>query len=134
MANRQPDAAGLLAFLWDHFDADTASDEDLEYLSVATDEAASAAFKLSTLISGIGCLIDEDRGPEDAPECGALQDARQTTLLYHIADEVETIARLARIGAESEGRLRFRMKERLATSTSRRIKQDSQSSTDKAIA
>jgi len=131
MANRQPDAAGLLAFLWDRFDTNTASDEDLEYLSVATEEAASAAFKLSTLISGIGCLSDEARGPEDAPECRALQDARQTTLLYHIADEVETIARLARIGSESEGRLRFRLKDRLATSTSHRIKQDLQSSTDK---
>ncbi|MFJ1214522.1 hypothetical protein [Burkholderia pyrrocinia] len=129
MANRQPDAAGLLAFLWDHFDADTASDEDLEYLSVATEEAARAAFRLSSIVSGIGSLIDDDRGAEDKPECGALQDATQSTLLYHIADEVEAIARLAHIGSESEGRLRFRLKGKLADRNSRRIQRDLQSST-----
>ncbi|PAJ77312.1 hypothetical protein CJO71_30160 [Burkholderia ubonensis] len=134
MANRQPDAAGLLAFLWDHFDADTASDEDLEYLSVATEEAANAAFRLSTVISGISCLIGDDRGIHDTPECGALQDATQSTLLHHIADEVEAIARLAHIGAESEGRLRFRLKERLATNSSRRIKHDLQSSSQREAA
>ncbi|WP_124581858.1 hypothetical protein [Burkholderia contaminans] len=129
MSKRQPDAAGMLAFFWDHFDATAASDEDLEYLSVATEEAANAAFKLSTLISGVGCLIDEDRGPNNDPECGALQDASQTTLLHHIADEVETIARLARIGGEAEGRLRSRLKERLAAGRSRRTHTPEQSST-----
>ncbi|AOJ87467.1 hypothetical protein WS87_12665 [Burkholderia sp. MSMB0856] len=134
MANRQPDAAGLLAFLWDHFDANTASDEDLEYLAVATGEAVNAAFKLGTVISGIACLVGDDRGADDNPECGALQDGSQSTLLHFIADEVETIGRLAYIGSESDFRLRTRLKERLATSTSRRIKYDLQSSTDKGAA
>ncbi|KVG31994.1 hypothetical protein [Burkholderia diffusa] len=134
MANRQPDAAGLLAFLWDRFDANAASDEDLEYLAVATAEAANTAFRLGTVISGIASLVGNDRGAEDAPDCGALQDRSQATLLHYIADEIETIGRLAHIGSESDFRLLARLKERLATSTSRRIKQDLQSSTDKAVA
>jgi hypothetical protein len=134
MANRQPDAAGLLAFFWGRFDTDAASDEDLEYLSVATEEAANAAFRLSTVISGIGCLIGDDRGVEDKPECGALQDGSQSTLLHLIADEVEAIARLAHIGSESEGRLRARLMEKLVVCNSRRIQRGLQSSSDKEAA
>ncbi|VWM20556.1 hypothetical protein [Burkholderia lata] len=134
MANRQPDAAGLLAFFWDRFDASAASDEDLAYLSVATDEAANAAFKLSAHIAGLACLIDGDRGIDDKPQCGSLQDADQTALLYRIADEVEAIARMAHVGGEAESILRFRLMEKLATSNSRRVQRGLQSSPDKAIA
>lgn len=129
MSKRQPDAAGMLAFFWDHFDATAASDEDLEYLSVATEEAATAAFRLSTIISGISSLIGGDRNTEGNPQCGALQDEDQSTLLYHFADEVEAIARLAHIGSESDFRLRTRLKERLAAGRSRRTHTPEQSST-----
>ncbi|WP_431226810.1 hypothetical protein [Burkholderia contaminans] len=134
MANRQPDPAGLLAFFWDRFDSSAASDEDLAYLSLATDEAANAAFKLSAHIAGVACLVDSDRGIDNKPQCGSLQDADQTALLYRISDEVEAIARMAHIGSESESILRLRLAERLSASNSRRVQRGLQSSTEKATA
>ncbi|WP_175872683.1 hypothetical protein [Burkholderia sp. BCC0397] len=129
MSKRQPDAAGLLAFFWGRLDTNTASDDDLMYLSGAADEAANAAFKLSAHIADVAGLIDGDRGIDGKPQCGSLQDADQTALLYRISDEVEAIARMAHIGSESESILRFRLMEKLETSNSRRIRTAEQSST-----
>lgn len=134
MGKRQPDATGLLAFFWDRFDSRAASDDDLAYLSAATGEAANMAFTLSAHIAGLAGLIDGDRGLEDKPKCGSLQDADQTALLYRIADEVEAIARIAHIGSESECLLRMRLTEKLAAGKSRRIQGGLQSSTDKEAA
>ncbi|KVF38051.1 hypothetical protein [Burkholderia vietnamiensis] len=131
---RQPDAAGLLAFFWDHFDANAATDEDLKYLSGAAEEVAHAAWTLSSHISGIGGLIERDRGFEDKPQCGELQDSDQAALLYRIASELEAIGHLAYIGCESNSLLSTRLMERLATSNSRRVQRGLQSSTDKEAA
>lgn len=128
MSKRQPDAAGLLAFFWDHFDATAATDEDLEYLSGASSEVAHAAWTLSSHISGIGGLIERDRGFEGKPQCGELQDADQTALLYRIAGELEAIGHLAYIGSESDSVLRARMAEKLAAGKSRRVRIPEQSS------
>ncbi|AOJ86145.1 hypothetical protein WS87_05415 [Burkholderia sp. MSMB0856] len=127
MSKRQPDAAGLLAFLWDRFDAETASDEDLAYLSAASEEAANMAFKLSDHVAGIGCLIDYDRGAET--RCGSLQDSEQASLLFRLADEIAAIGHMASIGSESESRLRHRISARLDAGKSRRIRTSEQSST-----
>lgn len=131
---RQPDAAGLLAFFWDHFDANAASDEDLEYLSGAAGEVAHAVWTLSSHISGIGGLIERDRGFEGRPQCGELQDADQAALLYRVASELEAIGHLAYIGSESDSLLRSRLVERFAANRSRRIRTAEQSSTDKEAA
>lgn len=129
---RQPDAAGLLAFFWDHFDANAATDEDLEYLSGAAEEVAHAAWALSSHISGIGGLIERDRGFEGKPQCGELQDSDQAALLYRVASELEAIGHLAYIGSESDSLLCARLAERFAKDKSRRIRTAEQSSIDKA--
>lgn len=129
MSKRQPDAAGLLTFLWDRFDVKAATDEELQYLSAASEEAANAAWRLSEHISGVGGLIQYDRGSDDKPKCGALQDTDQAGLLYRIANELETIGRLAYIGSESDYALRTRLTEKLAASKSRRTRIPEQSST-----
>ncbi|KVN27338.1 hypothetical protein WJ63_14300 [Burkholderia pyrrocinia] len=129
MINRQPDAAGLLAFFWDRFDAKAASDEDLEYLSGSAEEAANAAWQLSAHVSGVGGLIEQDRGVDDKPKCGTLQDADQAELLYRIANELEAIGHLAYIGSVSDSVLRTRLTEKLAASKSRRTRIPEQSST-----
>ncbi|MBA9902674.1 hypothetical protein D7207_04295 [Burkholderia cepacia] len=119
----------MLAFLWDHFDATAASDEGLQYLSGASDEAAHAALELSSHIAALGGLIERDRGFEGKPQCGELQDADQAALLYRIADEVKVIGQLAYIGSESDSVLRVRMTEKLAAGRSRRVSIPEQSST-----
>ncbi|QUN42417.1 hypothetical protein KEH56_24250 [Burkholderia cenocepacia] len=129
MSKRQPDAAGVLAFLWDHFDATAASDEGLQYLSGAADEASHAALELSSHIAALGGLIERDRGFEGKPQCGELQDADQAALLYRIASELEAISHLAYIGSESNSLLRTRLMEKLETSNFRRIRTAEQSST-----
>ncbi|KVU21227.1 hypothetical protein WK62_19785 [Burkholderia ubonensis] len=128
MAKRQPDAAGLLAFFWDRFDAKAASDEDLEYLSGAAEEAANAALQLSDHVSGVGGLIEQDRGFDNKPTCGTLQDADQAELLYRIANELEAIGHLAYIGSASDSVLRTRLAEKLASNKSRRLHIHKQSS------
>lgn len=128
MSKRQPDAAGVLAFLWDHFDATAASDDGLEYLSGAAEEAAHAALELSSHIAAIGGLIEGDRDFEGKPKCGELQDADQAALLYRIADEVKVIGQLAYIGSESDCVLRARMAEKVAAGKSRRVRIPEQSS------
>ncbi|QVN19573.1 hypothetical protein [Burkholderia pyrrocinia] len=129
MSKRQPDAAGLLTFFWDRFDATVATDEELEYLSSASGEVAHAAWTLSSHISGIGGLIERDRGFEGKPQCGELQDADQAALLYRIAGELEAIGHLAYIGSESDSVLRTRRAEKLAAGKSRRVRIPEQSST-----
>jgi len=128
MAKRHPDAIGLLDFFWNRFDANTAPDEDLEYLSGAADEAANAALQLSAHISGIGGLIDHDQNTENQMKCGELQDTDQAALLYRIADELKVIGHLANIGSEADCVLRARMAEKLAASRSRRTRISEQSS------
>ncbi|HDR9274784.1 TPA: hypothetical protein QDB24_002858 [Burkholderia vietnamiensis] len=129
MSKRQPDAAGVLAFLWDHFDATAASDEGLQYLSGAADEAAHAALELSSHIAALGGLIERDRGFEGKPQCGELQDADQAALLYRIADEVKVIGQLVHVGNEADSVLRARMTQKLAAGRSRRATIPEQSST-----
>lgn len=132
MANRQPDAAGLLAFFWARFDAKAASDKDLSYLAGAAEEASSEAWQLSDHISDLGGLIECDR--DNKQKCGSLQDDEQARLLYRIAKQVEVIGHLAYIGSEADCELRTRLTAELSASRSPHIQIDLQSSTDKEAA
>ncbi|WP_321808076.1 hypothetical protein [Burkholderia sp. BCC1993] len=112
------DAAGLLNFLWDQFDTKNATNEELERLACASEDAAEAAEALSQNVAGIGCLINEDRCGNEVPS-GALQDDHQTSLLFVIANQIELIGKMAKIGSDAEHALRKRMAAQLEKSASR---------------
>ncbi|MDC6177537.1 hypothetical protein [Ralstonia solanacearum] len=117
VARRAMDAAGLISFLWERMDADKAGDADLEWLSEATDRASVMAQNLGESVSGIGCLIAEDcfNGREGGTRSGALQDDDLPSLLFSVADTLQTISAMTFIGSEAEFKLRDRLAMRLRT-------------------
>ncbi|RKU02488.1 hypothetical protein C7H84_15895 [Burkholderia sp. Nafp2/4-1b] len=101
MRNRQADAAGLLAFFTDRLDLKTLSDDELEFLSFASESAVNDALSLQEQVSGIAGLIAQDRGQKD-PGSGCLQGDNQAGLLWKIAGDVEVIARMMAISADAD--------------------------------
>ncbi|WP_322095151.1 hypothetical protein [Paraburkholderia bannensis] len=102
--------ATLLSFLWDNFSPEHLSEADLQFLSLASEEASSLSQWLARHVVGVGCLIDTDR-QEVTPfvRSGALQDDDQPALLNFIATQIETIGEIARIGGEASFMLRNRL-------------------------
>ncbi|WP_322063685.1 hypothetical protein [Burkholderia cenocepacia] len=113
MRNRQADAAGLLSFFRDRFDLKSATVEELEFLSLASETASHELLSLSEQVSGIAGLIDIDRIQHSGAGC--LQGESQAVLLWKIAREIEMIGRMNEIGSEAEYALRSRA-ETLTTS------------------
>lgn len=100
----------LLSFLWDNFDPQSLSVADLEFLSVASEEASTMCEWLAKHVNGVSCLIDTDR-QEVTPfvRSGAMQDDEQPSLLNFVASQIEVIGELARIGGEASFMLRNRL-------------------------
>lgn len=106
MENRLADTAGLLAFFHDKFDAKNASDEELEFLSRAGEEASSAAYELDDILSGLANLICED---EEKGNCGAFRTKTELPkLLWMISSRARAIGQQAYIASESGFVLRER--------------------------
>ncbi|CAN0624350.1 conserved protein of unknown function [Burkholderia multivorans] len=121
MSNRfQPDAASLIQFFAGHFDMKSASDDDLEFLSHASEEAESMAIALADHVVGVGCLINTDRDDANRSKCGSLQDDQQDGLLWHIANQIQVIGKMAYVGSEAAYQQRIRAEAKLAALTSQR--------------
>lgn len=94
-------APNLIRFFSDRFDLKAASDEDVHYLSNAAEEAGDMARALAEHVVGVGCLISTDLAVENTSKSGALQGHQQADLLFHIANQIETIGHLASIASEA---------------------------------
>jgi hypothetical protein len=101
--------ASALSFLWDNFSAEHLSDADLQFLSLASEEASTVSQWLARHVNGVSCLINTDRQAASFVRSGALQDDDQTSLLNFIASQIEVIGELARIGGDASFMLRSRL-------------------------
>ncbi|EMN5130204.1 hypothetical protein RVV79_003320 [Burkholderia contaminans] len=115
MANRlEADVTGLLAFFIERINLKKLTNEELEYLASATEEAAGEATTLSRIVSGIGCLISNDQ-VATGMKSGALQDDSVPELLWFISNRIEEIGKMAWIGSEAEYCLRVRAQDSAST-------------------
>ncbi|MDR5777710.1 MULTISPECIES: hypothetical protein [unclassified Caballeronia] len=129
MARPRSSAAGLIDFFFERFDTAHASDSELQYLADFTGTVADMADSLSALTAGIGMLVSGDRGRECKHlRTEALQGNDEPSLLFHIAAEIELIARIAEVAADSNCYLQQRFTDRLKVERSRRDLSDEYSS------
>ncbi|MDR5772906.1 MULTISPECIES: hypothetical protein [unclassified Caballeronia] len=118
---RHTTAAGLIDFFFERFDTAHASDSELEYLAGFTGTVADMADSLSTLTAGIGMLVSADSRSENKHlRTEALQGKDEPVLLFHVAAEIELIARIAEIAADSNCYLQRRLTDRLKVARSSR--------------
>ena len=99
------DAAGIMRSLWNRaYPQYEMPREDLEYFSGATTVASFMARNLSSVVSGIGCLIaTEADAPEGTMRSGNFQDGNDVpTLLFHVAESIEVVAALMDIGSDAD--------------------------------
>lgn len=108
--NGYANAAGLIQFFSAHFDYKTASTEDLEFLSTASEYVECNAISLAESVSGVASLIACDADAEKQ-SAGALQGGDISNFLYLIADTVQTIGKLSYVAGEADYQLRERKKE-----------------------
>ncbi|WP_254218430.1 hypothetical protein [Burkholderia multivorans] len=114
LPRRQADAAGLLQFFIDRTDLKKLDAGELEFLAVSSEEAAAQADTLSHVVSGIACLIGEDRTRVGAGS-GALQDHDIPRLLRFVSDQIQAIGKMAWIGSGADYELRRRAQASAAT-------------------
>ncbi|MEK6357512.1 MAG: hypothetical protein V4796_32485 [Burkholderia cenocepacia] len=105
---RTADCAGLLAFFIGHIDIKQLDDEDLEFLSDASEQASGEAATLSQVVSGLGCLISEDAMRSGGSCTGSFQGDDVPNLLWFIANQIDSIGQMAFIGSEADYQLRTR--------------------------
>ena len=98
-----PDIIHITQRIWEHA-ADDLSQEELEWFSLASDEAVRTSSNLAKVINGIGCLVADDDGPERCTGC--FQSAGSTSvLLFFIAQSVDHIGAMIEIGDAAKDRL-----------------------------
>ena len=108
MSNNTPaDASGVLSFLWGKFDCKTASDEELDILAGADEEAQSMARGLSDIVSSVGCIIAEAQAADR--QNGPLQHRDLPSFLFSISDSLKTISELSFIASEASFHQRQRL-------------------------
>ncbi|MEM5419645.1 hypothetical protein [Paraburkholderia ferrariae] len=104
---------GILRYLWSHLDSqiDSVSDEDLRWLSRATEEASLMALNLDKTVSGVAALLAYEI---DSKGCrsGSFQPYDLPELLWGIASTVGTIGEMVTIGGEADFALRRRCEDR----------------------
>ncbi|MDR5776750.1 MULTISPECIES: hypothetical protein [unclassified Caballeronia] len=129
IVRRHTTAAGLIDFFFERFDTAHASDNELQYLADFTATVADMAESLSTLTAGIGMLVSADSRSESKHlRTEALQGKDEPALLFHVAAEIELIARIAEVAADSNCYLQRRLTDRLKIERSRRGFSDEYSS------
>lgn len=109
-----PDSAGLLEFLIGRIDLKQLDDEDLDFLSEASENAAGEAATLSRVVTGIACLISEEQ-MNTGMKSGALQDTDLPSLLWFISSQISAIGQMAFIGSEALYRQQVRAREAVAS-------------------
>lgn len=110
MINQLADVSGLLRFFHDRFDAKNATDDELEFLAFATEEASASASELSALLSNIANVVSED---EEKGNCGSFRGQGDVPrLLWMISNRLREIEVAALIGSEGEFKLRERYRTR----------------------
>jgi hypothetical protein len=96
------DFDGVVTDLWGRV-YESLTKEELERFSSATEEAALYFQNLEEVISGIGCLVGDDR------ITGMFQSKESvSTLLFFLSSSIGSASALMRIGCEAEYRLRNR--------------------------
>ncbi|MCW3539311.1 hypothetical protein [Burkholderia cenocepacia] len=83
------------------------SDDELKFLSVASEQASDDAIDLSDVVSGIGCLISEDQ-TRPGTIFGSFQGSDISNLLHFIANQLNVIGQMASIGKDADYCLRRR--------------------------
>ncbi|MCO1343433.1 hypothetical protein L0Z26_16245 [Burkholderia multivorans] len=114
LPRRRADAAGLLQFFIDRTDLKKLDAEELEFLAAGSEEAAGQAATLSHVVSGVACLISEDRTRVGAGS-GALQDDDIPRLLRFVSDQIQAIGKMAWVGSGADYELRRRAQASAAT-------------------
>ena len=118
MSMNLADASGVISFFWQKFDSKTASDEDLDFLTGADEEAQSMARGWSDIVSSVGCIIAEAQAA--GRENGPLQHRELPSFLFSISDSLKTIAELSFVAAGANYVQKERLKAK-AIAKSRRI-------------
>ncbi|WP_321944565.1 hypothetical protein [Burkholderia cenocepacia] len=105
--HRTPDVAGVLAFFVDRANLKSMDNDELEFLAGASEQASGEAVTLRDVVSGLGCLISEDQ-TRAGTQSGSLWSNDLPTLLWFIANQIDSIGQLAYIGSEADYQLRTR--------------------------
>lgn len=97
--NHTCDQAGLLRFLWDKFDAKTATDEELDYLASSIDSATTAARFASAQLADMA--IDFHDAQSAGKEIKKVDGIDVPTVLMNLSQVMRMIEELTFIGSES---------------------------------
>lgn len=103
-------AAGLIQFFAGAFDFKSASTEDLEFLSMASEYVECNALSLAETVNGVAYLIHADCDESRGISAGAFQGRSVTDFLYLVSDCVQMIGKLSYVAGEADYQLRERAK------------------------
>ena len=108
-----PTTAGLLRFFWERLDSqfDSVSDEELKWLTKASDNAQLMAGNLGKTVAGVAALVSYEMDRKGI-RSGAFQPHGLPEFLYGFADVAETIEQMIAIASESDFLLRERYRGR----------------------
>jgi hypothetical protein len=123
---RRPNAAGIIGFLWEKFDAHSASDEELELLGGAGDEACTLSRNTADRLLGVAMHIaDENAAGRDVRKMAHVD---LPVLLANIADAMTICGELAFIGSEANFVASQRAEAKIKSSRVQRGKQSERES------
>jgi hypothetical protein len=109
-ANHTCDSVGILRFLWDKFDAKKATDDELEYLSSATDVARTRARGIADELFDMALTVSSERFA--GLEVKKLNGVELSIKLGNISDEMRLMSQLTFIGSEASFEEKKRLEEK----------------------
>ncbi|EKS73141.1 hypothetical protein BURK_001700 [Burkholderia sp. SJ98] len=124
--NTQTDAAGLLQFLWQHFDAEGASDDELAHLSQAGEEAGHMGRLLAESILSAASSVHDADVLGKQPVC-EIHGTDLSGYLFSVASQLNIISEMAGIASDAAYVMNKRLAAR-AKNSSRRAQTNKQSS------
>jgi hypothetical protein len=123
-ANHTCDAVGIMRFLWDKFDAKTATDDDLDFLACATDEATTVARSAADELFGVALHIGGERSAGRQVE--KVNGVDLPMVLINLSNVMRMVGELAFIGSEAAFEERKRAEAKNRSPRVERTKQSSQ--------
>ncbi|MFM0136835.1 hypothetical protein [Caballeronia grimmiae] len=119
--NHTCDAVGVLRFLWDKFDANTATDEELEFLSCATDEATTISHSVADELFGIAVFVGGER--QAGRQVEKINGIDLPVALINLSQTMRMVGELTFIGSEASFEERKRSEAKLKSRRVERAKQ-----------
>lgn len=97
--NHTCDAVGMFRFLWDKFDAKKATDDDLDYLTGATDVATTIARTVADQLFAVAMEISSER--RAGREVERINGIDLPLALVNLSDEMRMAGELTFVGSEA---------------------------------